>query len=332
MIVLKNRASTLFSSFGSPLGMLKVKRNVIQVSGIIAVALIAAAGAVFLFKARPERGTNVTQEQAAMTKSGTSELTFRQISIFDGKTSEGVRFSEQHYKSSDCVPLSSTIIFFSSPGRALDEVQREAQKAAGVIDRGSIFDDKGQRIGERVVMQFVTGGESKTHAKIVSNKGSDFLSIISPSLRHALAFEKSAESPNNRKVFPGIESVKSVTFESTSTSEGSTEKGARYKEEQFRSSDCETLVTRTEYFDSAKNAQDQLQEKLREATGVLEQGPKLNSIGQPVGQRAVATFKAEPTSEHIETTVVMWNDGDVLHSITGLYIYVLEFEKRNYQQ
>src|SRR5205823_5268777 len=108
---------------------------------------------------------------------------------------------------------------------------------------------------------FAAQGEYETHVKIVSNEGSDFLSITSPSLLHALAFEKSAESSNNRKAFPGIESVKTVTFESTGASEGATEKGARYKEEQFRSSDCETIVSRTEYFESTQTAQDRLQRK-----------------------------------------------------------------------
>src|SRR6266403_4350955 len=316
----------------SPLSMLRAKRNAIEVSSITAVVLVAAAvGAVFLLKRGPERSARMTQELAAVTKSATDELTFRQISIFDGKTSDGVRFSEQRYQSSDCVPLSSPVIFFNSPGRALDEIQREAQKAAEVLDREPILDDKGQRLGERVVMQFATDGELKAHAKIVSNKGSHFLSITSPLLGHALAFEKSAESSNNRTAFPGIESVKAVTFESIGASEGTIGKGARYKEEQFRSSDCEAIVTRTEYFESTKSAQDRLQGKLKGATGVLEQGPKLNSVGQTVGLRVVATVKAEATSGHIETTVVMWTDGDAFHSITGLYIYVLEFENRYWQ-
>jgi hypothetical protein len=329
MTVLKNRINTLFKSHWGSLSMLRIKRNVIQV--IIAVAFAAAAvGAVVLWKGMPERGTRVTPEQAAMTKSATNGRTFRQISIFDGRIDDGTRFSEQHYKSSDCSPISSRVIFFRSPGRALYEVQLETQRAAEVLNRGPILDDKSQRIGERVVMQFAAEGRSETYTKIVSNKGSDFLSLTAPSLEDALAFEKSAKSSNNSRVFPGIESVKAVTFESTGTSEGS-EKGVRYKEEQFRSSDCETLVTRTEYFESTKTAQDRLQKQLKDSTGVLEQGPKLNSVGQPVGERAVASFKAGPTSEHLETTVVMWTDGDVFHSITGLYIYVLEFEKRKYQ-
>jgi hypothetical protein len=78
-------------------------------------------------------------------------------------------------------------------------------------------------------------------------------------------------------------------------------------------------------------AQDRLQKKLSEATGLLEQGTRLNSAGQNVGQRVVASFKAQKSSDHIDTTVVMWTDGDVFHSITGLYTYVLEFEKRNYK-
>lgn len=319
MMSLKKDAAASFASL--PVET-RIKRDTIQ---IIAIILIVAAliAAPLLLKGRfhLRRGIEGTTQ--------TPKLIFRQVAVFDGKTPEGARFAEQHYKSSDCANISRTVVFFDSQDRALSEVQAEAKRASKIVDLKPVLKDAHQQpIGERVVMEFVAP-EGVSYAKIAWNQGAEYTSIIAPAFHYIEDFEKAAESPNNKEFFPGIDSAKTITFESTARSEGSTPEGTRYKEQQFRSSDCETIVARVEYFKTTELAQDQLQRKLAEATGVLEQGAKINSAGQQVGPRAVATFKAEPTSGHLEETVVMWVDGNVLHSITGLYSYVLEFEKRN---
>ena len=67
---------------------------------------------------------------------------------------------------------------------------------------------------------------------------------------------------------------------------------------------------------------------LKNATDSSERGNKVNSAGERVGTRAVAYFKADPTSEYLEVTNILWTDGSVLHSIEGAYVYALEFETR----
>lgn len=62
------------------------------------------------------------------------------------------------------------------------------------------------------------------------------------------------------------------------------EEGFGYSEKQLRSSDCETVTARTEYYPSPARAEDEMLKKLKESTNIIERGPKLKCI-RPTSRR-----------------------------------------------
>lgn len=293
---------------------------------VVLFACCAVLGIVFLVNSRSKK----VDEVRLPDNSTPQELVFRSTVILDGKTEDGVRFSDYHYKSSDCIAISHKTTFFKSPARAREEFERETRKASTIIERAPVVNGQGHQIGERVVLQFEASEEHKSHAEVVWNKDKDFHSVTAPSLEHVLEFEKALGSQSGR-ISSRIDTVQNVTFTASEPRDGRTEAGFGYSEKQFRSSDCETLIARTEYFPSSARAQEELLKKLKESTNIIERGPKLDARGQQVGERAVAMFKAELPSEYIEDTVVVWTANSELHSIRGLFTHVLELEKRNYR-
>ncbi len=283
----------------------------------------AVLGIVFLVNSRSMK----VNEMRLSNDNKLQELVFRNTMIFDGKTEGGLRFADYHYKSSDCVTISHKTTFFKSPARAREEIEREIQKASTISERAPVVNDEGQQVGERVVLQFEARDEYKAHAEAVWNENSEFHSIAAPSLEHVLEFEKALGSQTER-ISSRIDTVQKVTFTASQPRDGITDAGLDFSEKQFRSSDCETVIARTEHFPSPDRAQEEMQRRLKESTNIIEQGPKLNASGQPVGDRAVAMFKAELPSEYIEDTVIMWTLNSELHSIKGSHSHILELEKR----
>jgi hypothetical protein len=293
---------------------------------VLFFACCVVLGITFLVKSRSKK----VNEATLPDNSTPQELVFRSTMIFDGKTEDGTRFADYHYKSSDCISISHKIIFFESPARAREEIERESREASSIVERAPMVNDRGQEVGERVVMQFEASKEYKAHAEAIWNKNSDFHSIAAPSLEHVLEFEKAVGSQGGR-IVSRLDAVQNVIFTASESRDGRTKEGFAYSEKEFRSSDCETITTRTEYFPSPDRAQEEMQSKLKESTNIIQRGPKLDATGQQVGERVVAMFKAEPTSEYIEDTVVIWTVNSEVHSIKGLFTHVLEFEKRNYR-
>jgi len=70
--------------------------------------------------------------------------------------------------------------------------QSELQKAARVVERETLFDEAHEKVvGERVIAIFPPDEYVKTEwARIMSLDGDKIYDITSPSLRHALNFEK----------------------------------------------------------------------------------------------------------------------------------------------
>jgi hypothetical protein len=221
-------------------------------------------------------------------------------------------------------------MFFQLPAHARNEVESEIQKASAIVERVPVVNDQGRQVTERVVLQFDARDQYKAHAEAIWNENSVFHSIVASSLGDVLEFLKALGSKSGR-ISSRIDTVQNVTFTASETQEGKTEEGVGYSEKQFRSSDCETVTARTEYFSSPARAQREMQKKLKESTTILEQGSKLNAAGQPVGERVVAMFKAKRPSDYIEDTVVIWTVNSELHSIRGLFTHVLELEKRNFR-
>src|SRR2546423_7346200 len=234
--------------------------------------------------------------QTDAVKANQTQLVFRKISIADGTTDEGFRFTNYLYKASDCVPISYEVIFFDSATHAQSELQKKTATASEILQRGAENDEKGNIVGERYVANFVRPDHVKPHSGIILTRNSELISITSASLTRVLEFEKSSKDPNNRSAFPGIDSVSRVTFTSSATTNGFTNDGVRFVREDFTSSDCEQLVTYAWYFDSPEKAQQAFNERLEQAMEVSERGEKLNQAGERVGKRAVAYFKADGSS------------------------------------
>jgi hypothetical protein len=290
------------------------------------ITCCAAVGIILFMSGRTRQTKEVRQEKPSAAKVP-DELTFRGTAIFDGRTEDGAQFAEHFYKSSDCVSISEEIIFFKSTSRAQRELESRSKKASIVNERGPQWEDKGQA-GERIVLELADNSQAKGSAEIIWNSGSTFHSIVGPSLHYVLEFEKSLRLRDGR-ITRGMSDLRNLTFSTTRSSEGTTEQGIAYSEKQIESSDCEMLKTRTEYFDSPAQALEEFTKKLKQAINVIEQGPKTNSAGQRVGERAVAALKAETSDESLDQSIVMWTDGSQYHSIKGRFPHVLEFEKRN---
>jgi len=303
------------------------RRRLIYV--ILAFCAVVLVGLVLLIDGRSGSRKDSSQNPPSLPGTTPQELRFRRIAIFDGKTKEGARFATFVYKSSDCLSIVTTTTFFESSSRASKEVRRETEKAPVVVERGPKLDEKGQRVGERVVMELRANDQNKESVQIIWNSGSDFSSIAGPSMRHVVELEKSLQAINSDRISEQSD-IQSLTFNPGRTSTGHTEAGVSYFEQQFDTSDCEKIVTRTIHFGSPDQAEEELKKELSRATNVVEQGPKVNASGERVGERAVAMLFAA-RDEPIDQTIVAWTEGADFHSIIGPNEKVLEFEKRNHK-
>lgn len=297
----------------------------------VTLAFCAVVGLVLLINGRAKSKRDFNPKQQPLSNSTPPVMKFRRVAIFDGKKKDGTRFANYAYKSSDCVAISHTTTFFATEKSASHELDSETKIAAAVIDRGPKLDSKGERVGERIVLEFKDDGHNQSHAAIIWNDHSDFHSLVGPSLRHVMEFEKSLQLPNSDRI-SGAPDFQSMTFNASKASDGKTEAGAAYSEKQFQTSDCETIKTQTIYFNSPARADEEFKKQLSRATNIIEQGAKVNAAGQRVGERAVAMLKAERLDEPLDKTLVAWTDGSEYHSITGPNAYVLEFEKRNQEK
>ncbi|HLN98462.1 MAG TPA: hypothetical protein VK208_08385 [Pyrinomonadaceae bacterium] len=129
----------------------------------------------------------ITSSQQESTKEAGE---FEDVQSGRGKTDEGIQFSYHLYKSSDGVGVATTVENRASPVRANKALQRRIKRAVKIIERGPKLDNNGQRIGERVVAVFAADGSKNEQAAVLWTDGSQFYYIESPSLKHALGFEK----------------------------------------------------------------------------------------------------------------------------------------------
>jgi hypothetical protein len=301
----------------------------ISVGSSFAFVLFAAAmvlvASLWLIEKKPRSSFLNLGMSTSMTD---ESLAFRKISVADGKTDDGFRYTSFVYKASDCVPIFYEVNFFDSSVRAQNELQKQIGKAPQILQQGAEIDDKGNVIGERYVANINEFEHAKPQTAVMLTRNSNLISITSTSFQHVLEFEKASKTRKDPSAFPGLDSLSRVTFKSSGTTRGFTNESVRFVREDFTSSDCEQLVTYAWYFDSPEKAQEEFNNRLRGAVEVSEQSEKLNRGGERVGERAVAYFKAEESSEYLEIAKIIWTEGSVLHSIEGAYVYALQFENQ----
>ena len=102
--------------------------------------------------------------------------------------------------------------------------------------------------------------------------------------------------------------------------------GGAFAITSYRSSYFVKLVSAHETYASPDNANEVFGQQLREATKIIEVGPKVNREGVVVGRRAMALFYSPELSCHY--TQILWTDGRILHYIFSTSaLHVKEFEK-----
>ena len=98
--------------------------------------------------------------------------------------------SFQSYESSDGVPLSWQSRIFRSAAGARGELRLRLRGATEILERTPELDDKGRRVGERVVAVFAPDDSGQSRACIFLTHNNIFNSTEASSLRHVLAFEE----------------------------------------------------------------------------------------------------------------------------------------------
>lgn len=129
---------------------------------------------------------------AAITRMQASsrEIVFKSLSAGSGKRRDGTPFSFALYESSDHIGVSATTEKYRSSVAAKRELRRKLDHATKLIESGPKLNEDGRRVGERVVAMFAPEGTAMAQATVLWTDGPDFHYIQSPSLPHALKFEK----------------------------------------------------------------------------------------------------------------------------------------------
>jgi hypothetical protein len=259
-------------------------------------------------------------------------VTFKSVAILDGKTESGISFSNQIYQSSDCVMVSRRIEFLNSPASAHLELQRNLRRAQQILERGPKLNSLGQQIGERAKMVLTRGSRQKQYAVLWTDK-SELYSIESSSLKHVEDFERWLALPNAdiERAAPSSNSSQEITFDGASVFSGKTRDGISFREQQFKSNECITVVDRIEYLESPAAAEGQFHIRIKGAAQTIEGGAKLDANGKIVGERAVLMFAPDLPNELQPQAAIIWTQNAELHSIRALSLrHVLEFEKKYY--
>lgn len=114
-----------------------------------------------------------------------------------------------------------------------------------------------------------------------------------------------------------------LTFQATLIFDGVTEEGWPFSNQTYQSSDCDTLSHIVTFLPSPESIEIALERELKQATRVLQRGPKFNSSGELVGERAVISI----LKEQREVLSVIWSQHSELHSISSSSLeHVLKLE------
>ena len=127
------------------------------------------------------RPSDMKQDQASQ---------FRELSSGKGTTKDGAPFSTQTYESKDGVKVLVMRENRDSPERASRRLQERTKEAVEIVERDTKMDEKGQRVGDRVVATFAKSDSSEKEVAVLWTNGAQFYYIQSPSLPVTLEFEK----------------------------------------------------------------------------------------------------------------------------------------------
>src|SRR6266404_5413105 len=136
-----------------------------------------------------ERSQEKKQASPIATSQPTA-VTFHDEQGGNGLIEGRIPFSFHDYKSSDGIALSIFTEKRVSFRDARKAMQAEISKAARIVTRGSKWNRRGQRMGERAVLIRRTKDSYQGEAVIIWTEGRNLHRIESPSLTHALLFEK----------------------------------------------------------------------------------------------------------------------------------------------
>ena len=102
--------------------------------------------------------------------------------------------------------------------------------------------------------------------------------------------------------------------------------GGGYSISVYKSSYFVNLSFTHAAYSSTEKANEIFNQRLAEAATVIEDAPKLNTNGFPVGRRAVAIFFEPELNRYCAS--VFWTDGRMMHTIYSTsFLHIVEFEK-----
>ena len=159
-----------------------MKRLIVRVL----VALLALAAGLLSAKLWPAYRSPLPQTATVEPEVGreaeqpAEPITFENTGIVD--------LFKVTYRSSDGESVRYGCFKRSSSSRAIEGLPK-ASDVTRIVERGPVWDEKGVRVGERVVS--VTSPGPYTSVSIEWTEGAKAFEIVSSSLEHALAFEKS---------------------------------------------------------------------------------------------------------------------------------------------
>jgi len=163
-----------------------------KTGGVLYLVALSFAGLGISFSdCDPRRGSKTMENgnrPSDMKQGQASE--FRELSSGKGTTKDGAPFSTQAYESKDGVKILVMRENRDSPERASRRLQERTKEAVEIVEQGSKVDEKGQRVGERVVATFTKNGSSEKEVVILWTNGQQFHYIQSSSLQVAREFEK----------------------------------------------------------------------------------------------------------------------------------------------
>ena len=147
---------------------------------VVALLLVGAAQAV-------PQNESVQGPRTAAQRAAAENITFEPLLAGNGKNPDGSRFSFQHYRASDGIAVLVRSERFASAGRASAAFRKRLRSASRIVERGDAPGDEG---GERAVLLFKPRKSAGGYAAIVRLEGPVIHIIESPSLKHALTFER----------------------------------------------------------------------------------------------------------------------------------------------
>jgi hypothetical protein len=130
------------------------------------------------------------EERTSQQVSETQAITFTETIGGKGTTRDGAPYSTHVYKSSDGIVVSVIRENQDSASKAGKALQRKIKQANKILEESPKLDEKGQRIGKRVVAMFAPDDSLNKQASVIWTDGQQLYYIKSSSLKHALEFEK----------------------------------------------------------------------------------------------------------------------------------------------